>query len=43
MKLVLLGDLVPTAASVPTFEAEDCEKLMGSALEDMRSADFTRQ
>lgn len=41
MKLVLLGDLVPTAASIPAFEAEDCEKLMGSALKEMRSADFT--
>ena len=41
MEVLLMGDLVPTAASVPSFEAENCEALMGDALSEIRRADFS--
>ena len=40
MRVVLCGDFVPTAASVPTFEAGDTATLLGSALPVIRGADF---
>ncbi len=41
MKLIICGDIVPTAATTPVFEAGDCEALMGAALPLLREADFT--
>lgn len=41
MKLILCGDVVPTAATVPTFDAGDCDRLMGGALAELRAGDFT--
>jgi len=41
MKILLLGDVVPTAATVPSFEKQDAEALMGSALEELKTADFS--
>lgn len=40
MKLILCGDVVPTEATVPAFEASDCRTLMGGALEELRGGDF---
>lgn len=40
MRLILCGDIVPTAASVPAFEARDGRKLMGGALDVIAKADF---
>ena len=41
MKLILCGDIVPTAATVPAFDASDLNALMGDALDVLRSGDFT--
>lgn len=40
MKLLLCGDLVPTAASVPAFEAGDVKTLMGDITELTARVDF---
>lgn len=41
MKLILCGDIVPTAVTVPAFDASDLNALMGDALDVLRSGDFT--
>lgn len=41
MKLLLLGDICPTDATRPSFDAGSCEALMGDALKKMRGADVT--
>ena len=40
MKLLLCGDLVPTAATVPAFEKGDIRTLMGDVLELTERAEF---
>ena len=40
MRLILCGDIVPTAASVPAFEARDKQMLMGGALDVIARGDF---
>ena len=40
MKLLLCGDFVPTAASVPSFEAKDTKALMGTVLDVTARVDF---
>ena len=40
MKLVLCGDFVPTAATVPAFEAQDVGMLMGDTVDVVKSGDF---
>lgn len=40
MRLILCGDIVPTNATVPAFEAKDAAGLMGGALEVIARGDF---
>ena len=40
MRVVLCGDFVPTAATVPTFEAGDKAALLGSTLPVIQGADY---
>jgi len=40
MKLLLCGDFVPTAASVPSFEAKDTKVLMGTVLDVTARVDY---
>ena len=40
MKLILCGDLVPTAATRPAFDKGDLDTLMGDALSVIKSGDF---
>lgn len=40
MRVVLCGDFVPTAATVPAFEAGDAAALLGDTLSVIRKADF---
>ncbi|MBQ6020462.1 MAG: CapA family protein [Clostridia bacterium] len=40
MRLILCGDLVPTAATRPAFDRGDFSALMGDALSVIRSGDF---
>lgn len=39
MKLMLMGDLVPTKATMPTFDQGNTKELMGAALEEILQAD----
>ena len=41
MKLMMVGDICPTAATRPAFDAKDPETLMGDALPLLKNADFT--
>lgn len=41
MRILLCGDLVPTEATVPAFEAGDCATLMGDVLTLTGRADFS--
>lgn len=40
MRLILCGDLVPTAATIPAFEADDPKQLMGDTLPVLARGDF---
>ena len=40
MRAILCGDFVPTAASVPAFEAGDLAALLGDTLDVLRAGDI---